>query len=91
MSNQDKRVGTINPDGSRVWPEVNLTGGAYERGHSVYNLDAAHFVVLPMNFDARVSLDAGADITPAEKALAELQAKYPPPTSSGRKAASDGV
>ena len=87
----DKRIGTINPDGSRVWPEVNLTGGAYERSHSVYNLDGSHFVVLPVNFDARVSLDAGADITPAEKSLRELQAQFAPTAPTRRKDAADGV
>lgn len=86
----DKRVGTINPDGSRIWPAVNIVGADYERSASTLTLDNTHFVVLPVNFDLRADSD-DAPPTVAQAALAELQAKYAPPAPSRRKDAADGV
>ena len=47
----DNRIGTINADGSRTWPKVDILGQAYEKPASTVDLDAARFVVIPINFN----------------------------------------
>jgi len=49
----DNRIGTIQPDGTRVWPAVNIEGAPYTRPVSTYGLDDTRFVVLPVNFEDR--------------------------------------
>ena len=47
----DNRIGTFNADGSvKNFPAVNIVGQPYEKPANIVGLDAARFVVIPINY-----------------------------------------
>jgi hypothetical protein len=46
----DKRIGTIKPDGARVWPETDVYGASYSRPTTTHDISKTAFVVLPIGF-----------------------------------------
>lgn len=62
-----KKIGHINSDGSRRWPDLNIEGVEYIRPVSTFDLDKEHFVVLPVNFEAKYTAEDIFDMFPSYK------------------------
>lgn len=74
----DPRIGTIQENKSRTWPELNIEGAPYTRPATTVNLDKTHFVVLPVNFEKK---------WPPEKIRAEFPSFNPPAVADETKPA----
>lgn len=65
------RIGTINADGTRVWPEVTISGQAYRLPAHTLDIGDGHFIV----YDVFPTADADALIAAARAHAAPRPAR----------------
>jgi hypothetical protein len=71
----DERLGTITPDGSAIWPLVDVFGKPYERiNATMLRLDKPFFVVVPPDAQHRwESVQVAAPAKPAKAPKSEAE------------------